>query len=190
MMSRIAYASVLGKAHAASFEQRWSAWGSAYGGSGTNKGDPVAGSNDVTASAFGFAGGIDYHLRPSTLVGFALAGGGTDWGLANALGTGRSNALQIGGYGVSWFGPAYMAGALSFSNHWFTTNRFALGDRLAANFIGQSYGARFESGYRYDVAPTLGVTPYGAIQVQNYPYAGLQRDGTCPAAASDSPTRR
>lgn len=128
----------------------------------------VVGSHDITASVFGFAGGMDYHVTPSTLVGFALAGGGTNWGLANALGTGRSDALQIGGHGISWFGPVYVAGALSFSNHWFTTNRTALGDQLAANFIGQSYGARLEAGYRYGVLPTLGVTPYGAVQAQNF----------------------
>jgi outer membrane autotransporter protein len=61
-----------------------------------------------------------------------------------------------------------VAGALAFSNHWFTTNRSALGDALTANFIGQSYGARFESGYRYAVVPAIGVTPYGAVQAQGF----------------------
>ena len=106
------------------------AWGSAYGGANNANGDAAAGSNNVTASTFGFAGGMDYHFTPYTVVGFALAGAGTNWGLANALGTGRSDALQVGAYGISWFGPAYVAGALSFSNHWFTTNRSALGDQL------------------------------------------------------------
>ena len=31
------------------FEQRWTAWGAAYGGSSTTNGDPVVGSTDVTA---------------------------------------------------------------------------------------------------------------------------------------------
>jgi len=127
----------------------------------------VIGSNNITASVFGFAGGMDCHLTPSTRVGFALAGGGTNWDLANALGVGRSDALQLGGYGISWFGSAYTAGALSFSNYWFSTNRSALGDQLTASFIEQSYGARFEGGYRYGVMPTLSVIPYGAVQVQN-----------------------
>ena len=83
---------------------------------------------------------MDYHVSPYTVVGFALAGAGTNWGLANAFGSGRSDAMQIGGYGISWFGPAYLAGALSFTNHWFTTGRSALGDQLSANFVGQSYG--------------------------------------------------
>jgi uncharacterized protein with beta-barrel porin domain len=72
------------------------------------------------------------------VVGFALP----------APATGRSDALQAGAYGISWFGPAYLAGALFFSNHWFTTDRSALGDQLTANFVGQGYGARLEGGYR------------------------------------------
>ena len=165
----LAYASILNKAPPKlTFDQRWTAWGSAYGGSNSASGNAGVGSNNVTANAFGFAGGMDYHLLPTTVVGFALAGAGTNWGLANALGTGRSDALQVGVYGINWFGPAYLAGALAFSNHWFTTNRSALGDELTANFIGQSYGARIEGGYRYAVLPTLGVTPYGAVQFQDF----------------------
>jgi YVTN family beta-propeller protein/autotransporter-associated beta strand protein len=164
----LAYASILTKAPPPSFEQRWTAWGSAYGGANNAKGDPAIGSNNTTASTFGFAGGMDYHLTPYTVVGFALAGAGTNWGLANALGGGRSDALQAGAYGISWLGPAYIAGALSFSNHWFTTNRSALGDALTANFVGQGYGARLESGYRYAVLPAFAVTPYGAAQFQDF----------------------
>jgi len=165
----LAYASIINKAPPKPvFEQRWTAWGSGYGGGNRANGDPAGGSNNVTASTFGFAGGMDYHLSSSTVVGFALAGAGTSWGLANALGTGRSDAFQVGGYGISWLGPAYVAGALAFSNHWFTTNRSALGDQLSANFDGQSYGARLEGGYRSGVLPTFGVTAYGAVQFQDF----------------------
>jgi uncharacterized protein with beta-barrel porin domain len=165
----LAYASIINKAPSpAAFEQRWTAWGSAFGGSNRANGDPTVGSNNITASTFGFAGGMDYHLSPTTIVGFALAGAGTNWGLANALGSGRSDAFQAGGYGISWFGPAYVAGALAFTNHWFNTSRAALGDQLSANFVGQSYGARLESGYRVGVLPVLGLTPYGAVQFQDF----------------------
>ena len=165
----LAYASILNKGPPKlTFDQRWTVWGSAYGGSNSANGNAGVGSNNVTANAFGFAGGMDYHLSPTTVVGFALAGAGTNWGLANALGTGRSDAFQAGAYGINWFGPAYLAGALAFSNHWFTTNRSALGDELTANFIGQSYGARLEGGYRYAVLPVFGVTPYGAVQFQDF----------------------
>ena len=165
----LAYASILNKAPPKPiFDQRWTAWGAAYGGSNTANGNAATGSNNITAQTFGFAGGMDYHFTPDTVAGFALAGGGTNWGLANALGTGRSDAFQAGAYGMSWFGPAYVAGALSFTNHWFTTNRAALGDQLTANFTGQSYGARLEGGYRYAVLPAFGVTPYAALQAQDF----------------------
>jgi outer membrane autotransporter protein len=111
---------------------------------------------------------MDYHLTRDTALGFALAGAGTNWGLANALGGERSDALQAGAYGISWFGPAYLAGALSFSNHWLTTSRSALGDALTANLVGQGYGVRFESGYRYTPIPAVAVTPYAAVQVQDF----------------------
>jgi autotransporter-associated beta strand protein len=164
----LAYASILTKAPPPSFEQRWSAWGSAFGGSSTTNGDPVVGSNNIRASTFGFAGGMDYHFTPYTVAGFALAGAGTNWGLANALGSGRSDALQVGAYGTTWFGPAYIAGALAFSNHWFSTSRSALGDQLNATFTGQNFGARLESGYRYWALPAFAVTPYGAVQAQTF----------------------
>jgi autotransporter-associated beta strand protein len=165
----LAYASIVNKSpKPPTFEQRWTAWGSAFGGSNTANGNAVAGSSNITASAYGFAAGMDYHLSPHTVVGFALAGAGTNWGLATTPGSGRSDAMQIGGYGITWFGAAYLAGALSFTNHWFTTNRTALGDQLTANFVGQSYGARLEGGYRYPVLPAFAVTPYGAVQFQDF----------------------
>jgi uncharacterized protein with beta-barrel porin domain len=164
----LAYASILNKAPSQNFEQRWTAWGSAFGGANNANGDPSTGSNSVKTTVFGFAGGMDYHVAPQTVVGFALAGAGTNWGLTNALGGGRSDALQAGAYGISWFGRAYLAGALSFSNHWFNTGRSALGDQLNATFTGQSYGVRIESGYRVGLISTLGVTPYGAVQFQDF----------------------
>jgi len=165
----LAYASILTKApKPPTFEQRWTTWGSAFGGSNTANGDPAVGSSNITANTYGFASGMDYHVSPYTVVGFALAGAGTNWGLANTPGSDRSDAMQIGGYGITWFGPAYLAGALSFTNHWFTTGRAALGDQLAANFVGQSYGARLEGGYRYPVLPAFAVTPYGAVQFQDF----------------------
>ena len=117
----LAYASILTKAPPPTLAQRWTAWGAAYGGSNSANGNATVGSSDVTARTFGFAAGMDYHVTPNTIFGFALAGGGTNWGLANALGTGRSDALQAGVYGITHAGPAYFAGALAFTNHWFTT---------------------------------------------------------------------
>jgi autotransporter-associated beta strand protein len=164
----LAYAGLLKAPPKQSFDQRWTVWGSGFGGSGSANGDPAIGSNNVTTSTYGFAAGADYHVSPDTVLGFALAGSGTNWNLAQALGTGRSDAFQAGVYGTKYFGPAYIGAALAFTNNWFTTNRTALGDQLTANFQGQSFGVRVESGYRYAVAPAAGVTPYAAIQAQSF----------------------
>lgn len=167
----LAYASVFKAPPQQTFAQRWTAWASGFGGSARANGDPVIGSNTVTTSTFGYAAGLDYHYSPDTVLGFALAGGGTGWSLAQGLGTGRSNAFLAGLYGVTHRGPAYVGGALAFANNWFTTNRTALGDQLGANFQGQSYAARLEGGYRFAVPAShdaIGITPYAAIQAQNF----------------------
>ena len=51
---------------------------------------------------------MDRHFSPDLVAGFALAGGGTHWGLAQGLGTGRSDAFQAGVYATKYFGPAYL----------------------------------------------------------------------------------
>jgi uncharacterized protein with beta-barrel porin domain len=166
-----AYAALLKKAPPQNFDQRWSAWGSAFGGVGIIDGNAAAGTNSVTASDYGFAAGMDYHVTPDTLYGFGLAGGGTGWNLAQGLGGGRGDAFQVGAYGKSRLGPAYVSAALAFGNNWFTTDRIALGDQLTANFLGQSYAARGEAGYRYAAPITnaiVGITPYAALQVQYF----------------------
>ena len=67
-------------------------------------GDPPPGPIPFTARAFGFAGGLDYHVDAETVVGFALAGSGGNWSLVQNLGTGRGNSFQFGVYGTSPFG--------------------------------------------------------------------------------------
>jgi uncharacterized protein with beta-barrel porin domain len=153
------------------FDQRWTAWGSAFGGRSWTKGDPAVGSNNVNASDYGFAAGMDYQATPNLIYGFGLSGGGTNWNLAQGLGSGRSDAFSAGVYAKSHWGPAYVSAALAFANHWFTTDRIALGDQLRASFTGQSYAARLEGGYRYAVPITgaiVGVTPYAALQAQDF----------------------
>ena len=97
-------------APAASFDQRWTAWGAGFGGSANYSGNAVVGSNNLTAGDFGFAGGMDYHAAPDLKLGFALDGAGTNWSVAQNLGGGRSDAFQIAGYGIKHFGPAYISG--------------------------------------------------------------------------------
>jgi autotransporter-associated beta strand protein len=165
----LAYANVLkAPARPPLFEQRWTVWGGSYGASNKTSGDPGGiGSHDLSARAVGFAAGLDYQSAPGTVVGFALAGAGTGWSLAQGLGSGRSDAFQAGIYGATRSGPGYLAASAAYTNHWMSTDRFAVaGDHLTADFVAQNYGARVEGGYRFGSA-FIGVTPYAAAQVQS-----------------------
>lgn len=150
------------------FEQRWSAWGSAFGQGLNASGDPAVGSSSVSARIYGAGGGVDYRWSPDTVTGFAIAGGSTNWSVAQGLGTGRSDVVEGGVYGSTHVGPAYLAGALSVANHWMTTDRVAFAsDHLKAAFNAPSYGARVEAGWRYAM-PGVTVAPYVAGVAQRF----------------------
>ena len=102
------------------------------------------------------------------MFGFALAGGGTNWSLADGLGGGKSDAFQAGVYAAARSGPAYLAASLAFAHHWMSTDRnAAFGNHLTAGFNAQSIGARVESGYRVGT-PAGAITPYAALQAQSF----------------------
>jgi outer membrane autotransporter protein len=82
-------------------------------------------------------------------------------------GGGRSVALQAGLYGATRWGPADLAAAFAFTNHWMSTDRIDFGDHLTADFDAQSYGGRLEGGYRFTMA-FGGITPYAALQAQSF----------------------
>jgi autotransporter-associated beta strand protein len=163
------------------YEPRWTVWGGAYGGSNRTSGDiAVIGSHDLSARTVGFAGGFDYRLTSDTVVGLAFAGGGTDWSLSQGLGGGKSDAFQAGIYGATKYGPAYLAAAFAFANHWMSTDRLSFaGDHLTADFDAQSYGGRLESGYRFGT-PYGGITPYAAIQAQSFHTPSYTETGVIP----------
>jgi len=167
----LAYNKVLGTPamKAPAFAERWTAWGTAFGGTNRTGGDPVViGSHDLGARAGGVAAGADYHFGRDALVGFALSGGGTKWDLAQAIGGGKSDAIQAGVYTAVRTGPAYFAASLAVANHWMSTDRLApFGNQLTAKFDAQTVGGRIEGGYRF-ATPIGGFTPYVAAQAQAF----------------------
>ncbi|MGL3214345.1 autotransporter domain-containing protein [Bradyrhizobium sp. BR 1433] len=165
---RDAYAALYTKAPPLqpSFEQRWSVWAAGFGGSQRTDGNTVVGSNDTRSSVYGVAVGADYRFSPNTIVGFALAGGGTNFAVANNLGGGRSDLFQAGGFIRHNVGPAYITGAVAYGWQDVTTDRFvtvAGVDQLRAQFNANAWSGRVEGGYRF-VTQGLGVTPYTAGQ--------------------------
>ncbi|WP_271611410.1 autotransporter domain-containing protein [Bradyrhizobium sp. CCBAU 21360] len=149
---------------------RWSVWTAGYGGSAEVGGNATVGSQDLTARVWGGAAGADYRVSVDTLVGFALGGGGLNYSLANAMGSGSADLFQTGVYGRHNFGPAYISAALAYGWHDVTTNRtVAPGgfDQLQGRFKADTFSARFEGGYRF-TTPLIGITPYAAAQVTNF----------------------
>lgn len=159
------------KAPIAPAPKRWNVWAAAFGGSNNTNGDPNGvGSVNFSARTGAIAAGVDYKVTPDTLIGVALAGGGTSWGLAQGLGSGHSDAFQAGLYGSQRFGAWYLSAAAAFANYWASTTRnltLPAIDTLNANFNAQSWGGRLEGGYRFAWG-AINLAPYAAFQAQSF----------------------
>jgi uncharacterized protein with beta-barrel porin domain len=160
------------KAPVVPFEQRWSTWAAGFGGSQTTDGNAAVGSNSTTSSIAGTTMGADYRFSPFTIAGFALAGGGTSFSVANG-GSGHSDLFQAGAFIRHTVGQAYITGALAYGWQDITTDRIlsvAGIDHLRAEFNANAFAGRIESGYRF-VAPWIGgigITPYAAGQFTTF----------------------
>jgi len=167
---RNAYAAMYTKAPPASvYEPRWSVWAAGYGGSQTTDGNAALGSNNMGSQIFATAVGADYRFSPNTVAGFALAGGGTNFNVANS-GFGRSDLFQAGAYIKHHEGNAYINAALAYGWQDITTDRtvnIAGFDRLHAEFNANAYAGRVEGGYRF-ATPWMGITPYAAGQFTTF----------------------
>jgi Autotransporter beta-domain len=119
-------------------------WAAGYGGSQTTAGNPALGSNTATSSVYGTAVGADYHFSPFTMTGFALAGGGTNFSIASALGAGRSDLFQAS-LSAACGGTCYVMAAVAYGWQDITTNRTvaaAGADQLRAEFNANTLHSR------------------------------------------------
>jgi outer membrane autotransporter protein len=158
--------------------RRWGIWAAGYGGQSNAIGDPLAvGSHDRSVSTFGYATGLDYLVTPDTVAGFALAGGGTRFGLSDGFGGGHSDMFQAAVYSMTRADAAYVSAALAYGWHHVSTDRVltvAGGDQLTADFFANDIGARIEGGYRFAIPGMshwpgrYGFTPYAAGQAQAF----------------------
>jgi hypothetical protein len=158
-------------------EQRWSTWVAGFGGTQSTDGNAaVVGSNSTTSSVYGTAVGADYRITPYTVAGFAMAGGGTNFSVANS-GSGHSDLFQFGAFVKHTVGPAYIQAALAYGWQDITTNRslsLSGSSLLRADFDANAFSGRLEGGYRY-VAPWvggIGITPYAAAQFTTFDLPG------------------
>ena len=164
---RAAYAAVFTTAPLRQvYDPHWSVWVSGFGGSQTTDGNAATGSNSATSQIFGVAAGADYLLSPRTLAGFALAGGGTNFSVANS-GSGRSDLFQAGAFIRHNAGPAYVSAALAYGWQDVTTDRMVMANKLHAEFDANALSGRVEGGYRF-ATKWMGITPYAAGQVTSF----------------------
>jgi autotransporter-associated beta strand protein len=162
---------------APTFDTRWTAWGGAYGASGTFNGNAVIGSNNLTARSGGIAAGLDYRFSPDTVIGIAAAGSALSYGLNNGLGSGTGDSFKFGVYGSTHRDNAYVSASAAYGHYSITTDRSValpgvVLDHLKGNFDANSFGGRIEGGYRFPVAANWGVTPYAAVQAQVFQQPG------------------
>lgn len=151
-------------------DRNWSVWSAGYGGSQTTDGNAVLGSSTATSQIGGAAAGADYRFSPATQAGFALAGGGTRFAIANGRGSGGSDLFQAGAFVRHTAGPSYITAALAYGWQDVTTDRVAAiggGDVLRGRFTSNAVSGRLEGGYRYQIMGA-GLTPYAAGQFTNY----------------------
>ena len=151
--------------------ERWNVWGSVYGGQANAAADTSVGSNSTRTQSVGMATGFDYRFSPDSMVGFALAGGGTSWNSAGGLGGGTSDVFQLGVYGSHQFGASYVSASAAYAFYNMNTNRtvtIAGTDRLSASFGANNIGSRIETGHRFELPFSVGLTPFAAGQVQQF----------------------
>jgi outer membrane autotransporter protein len=103
------------------------------------------------------------------VVGLAVAGGQSNFGLSDGLGTGTSDFLQVGAYGKTWIDTYYVSVAGSTGHYDLSTTRSiavpSISDRFSASFAGVGVGARVEAGDRFAFAG-FGWTPFVAFQTE------------------------
>jgi uncharacterized protein with beta-barrel porin domain len=164
------------KAPPRAYEARWNVWAAGFGGSRTTDGNAVLGSNRTTGSVAAAAVGADYWFSPETVAGFALAGGGTSFSVANG-GSGQSDLFQAGAFVRHSIASSYITATAAYGWQDIRTDRLitAVGtERLRADFNANAFSGRIEGGHRWLVPQLggIGLTPYAAAQVAAFDLPG------------------
>lgn len=144
----------------------WTIWGAAYGGAQDIDGDSDVGSADISSDNWGIATGFDYQIDGGK-IGFALGGAGSNFSLANGLGSGDAAVFNAGIYGSKAFGNAYVSAAAAYAYNSVDTSRSVFGDTLEADYDAHTLSGRVEGGYRFNTT-VAAIIPYAAVQSSSY----------------------
>jgi len=182
-----AYAAMVTKAKpaAADFSQRWTGWGSVYGGRSRIDGNSGAGTSASSVTTAGMATGFDLQLTPTTVAGFGIAAGRA-WTSTNGLGSGQGDSVQALGRVGKRFGEYYVTGAASAAWTHLDSKRYVnfpgVASIYSANYNAFGLGGRLEAGRNVAVG-AFEVTPFAALQAQLL-YTPSYQEGTVSGAST------
>jgi fibronectin-binding autotransporter adhesin len=138
-------------------------WASGFGGTNLVTGEPdTVGTNKIRSNSIGVAAGSNWNISQNFMLGAALSAGTNNFHIASDLGSGKTDAIQGGIYGLIQFRPRLygsFAGVLALDKVSTSRTMTVSGtDVLASNFSGILFGGRYETGAEFGWG-----TPYVAI---------------------------
>jgi uncharacterized protein with beta-barrel porin domain len=154
---------------AARVEAGWSVWTKAYGQAGRSTSDAGTGAAGTGSQLYGVAAGADRLISADTLVGFALAGGGSNFGLTGR-GSGTGDFFQAGLYGSTRLWDGYVSAAAAYGwNRYDVSRTVTLGitETYTSSPVAHTLGGRVETGRRFG-SRAFGWTPYAAAEAIGY----------------------
>ena len=134
-------------------------WASGMVGTDAVSGNTALGSQRLRSNITGFAGGADFSVGPRVTVGGAFSLGANNFRVANGLGTGKVDAIQLGVYGDMQFTHRIygsFAGVLGLDN--IKTDRVLTvsgTDELTGKVNGIMAGGRYGNRRGYGMDRTL-----------------------------------
>lgn len=170
-----------GRTPAARVAAGWSVWTKSFGQAGRTASDAATGAAGTASSLYGVAAGADRLISADTLVGFALAGGGTAYGVGTR-GSGSGDFAQLGLYGSTRLGPGYVSAALAYGWNRFDVSRTAgLGpvETYRSTPTVHTFGGRIEAGRRFGDR-AFAATPYAALEAIGASTGGYRESWAAP----------
>ena len=144
----------------------WTVWAAGFGGRSQVDGDVDAGTHDRSTTDFGVAFGVERQVTEDLMFGLAVSGGGTNFDLADSLGSGDSAMLQAAAYARSDFDQAYLAASVAVGVHRVSLDRFltfAGDDHFTGDYNATGFAGEIEAGYHIGW-----LTPYAALRGQSF----------------------
>ena len=121
--------------------------------------------NGYDARSFGTAVGIDKEFFENTHLGLSLSYARSTITSKPSPKTISLNTYQINGYGGKNFGQFYIDGILGFAWNDYYSNRSisSVGVVAKGDYSGQTYIARTEGGYVFDIGKKFTITPFNVL---------------------------